>query len=88
VKNSATMWGINAGATISLFVALYGGVEVGSYIISQTTQVTGSPETTSDITRGAFAPLLGASFAMFDLSARYVVMESSNFVVFRGVIFF
>ena len=88
VKNSATMWGINAGATISLFVVLYGGVEVGSYIISQKTETAGAPATTSDITRGAIAPVVGASFTMFDLSARYVIMENTDFFVVRGAIFF
>ena len=88
VKTSATMWGINAGATISLFVVMYGGVEVGSYIISQKTETAGAPATTSDITRGAIAPVVGASFTMFDLSARYVIMENTDFFVVRGAIFF
>jgi hypothetical protein len=86
-KASATMWGINAGARISLFVLAYGGLEVGSYIITQKTEIAGTPASTGEVTRGAVAPVLGATLAMFDLSARYVIMEETNFIVLRGVLF-
>jgi hypothetical protein len=86
-KSSAEMWGLNAGATIGLLPFLYGGAEVGTYFVTERLDSGGSGSD-NKVTLGSFAPLLGASFGMFDVSARYVFIKDSNFLLIRGVVFF
>jgi len=87
IKSSAEMWGLNAGAAIGILPFLYGGAEVGTYFVTQRVE-TGGTGTDEKVTFGSFAPLVGASLGMFDLSARYVFLKDSNFLLIRGVIFF
>ena len=86
-KTSAEMWGLNAGATLGLFPFVYGGAEVGTYFVTARTEVSGSG-TETKLTRGSFAPLLGVSLGIVDISARYVFLQDSDFLLLRGVVFF
>jgi hypothetical protein len=80
--SSSQMWGFNVGARLTLFPFVYGGVEIGSYRENSTTTI-GSQETEGSITRGSVAPVIGAEFLGFDLSARYVFMDKTDFTSVR-----
>lgn len=86
-KRSAEMWGLNAGATLGLLPMIYGGAEVGTYFVTERTEESGTG-TDHKVTLGAFAPLVGVSFGRFDVSARYVFLKDSDFLLLRGVVLF
>lgn len=86
-KHSAEMWGLNAGATLGIFPLVYGGAEVGTYFVTERKEASGSG-TDHKVTLGAFAPLVGVSFSRFDVSARYVFLKDSDFLLLRGVVLF
>jgi hypothetical protein len=86
-KTSAELMGLNAGATFGLFPLVYAGAEVGTYFVTEKVNQDGATST-GKVTLGSFAPIVGASFGMFDVSARYVFIKDSNFLLLRGVIFF
>lgn len=86
-KYSSEMWGLNAGATLGLLPMVYGGAEVGTYFVTERAEVSGSG-TDTKITRGSFAPLVGISLGMFDVSVRYVFLKDSDFLLLRGVVLF
>ncbi|MBP1779717.1 MAG: hypothetical protein H6Q86_5728 [candidate division NC10 bacterium] len=80
--SSSQMWGLNVGARLTLLPFVYGGVEIGSYQENATTKI-GSQETDGSITRGSVAPIIGAEFLGFDLNARYVFMDKTEFTSVR-----
>jgi len=86
-KQSAEMWGLNAGATLGLLPMIYGGAEVGTYFVTERTEESGTG-TDHKVTLGAIAPLVGVSFGAFDVSARYVFLKDSDFLLVRGVVLF
>lgn len=86
-KQSAEMWGLNAGATLGLLPMIYGGAEVGTYFVTERTELSGSGED-HHVTLGAIAPLLGISFGRFDVSVRYIFLKDSDFLLVRGVVLF
>ena len=86
-KHSAEMWGLNAGATLGLLPMFYGGAEVGTYFVTERAEESGTG-TDTKITRGSFAPLIGVSLGRFDVSARYVFLKDSDFLLLRGVVLF
>jgi hypothetical protein len=85
--SSSTMWGFNVGARLTLFPFVYGGVEIGSYQENSTTKI-GSQETEGSISRGSVAPIIGAEFLGFDLNARYVFMDKTDFTSVRRTYWF
>jgi hypothetical protein len=80
--SSSQMWGINVGARLTLIPIVYAGVEIGSYQENSTTRI-GSQETEGSIARGSVAPIIGAEFLGFDLNARYVFMDKTEFTSAR-----
>lgn len=86
-KTSSTMWGINAGVTFTMFPFVYAGGEVGRYSSTTKAEISGFPATETKATKTAFTPIVGVSFLMFDVSARYVIMEKSNFALLRAALF-
>lgn len=87
IKFSSTMWGINAGARISLFPFISAGAEIGNYWITGTTD-DGVSETDNTENKVAFTPLIAAQFAIFEASLRYAVMGDASFLALRAGIYF
>ncbi|RPI75839.1 MAG: hypothetical protein EHM47_01525 [Ignavibacteriales bacterium] len=86
IKSSATMWSLNAGARISVFPFISAGAEIGNYWITATT--TNGTENKNTENKIAFTPLVAAQFTMFEVSARYALMDNASFFAIRAGIYF
>jgi hypothetical protein len=75
--------GVLVGGRVSFLAIGYVGAEVGTYSYFRKV---GSEE--SDITRGVFAPMLGAKLGRFDICARYVAASDDSFWGLGGMIWF
>jgi hypothetical protein len=78
--SSAQMWGFNVGGRFTLFPFLYAGAEIGTTI--------GTTENKGSITRGSAAPIIGVEFLGFDVNARYVFIDKTEFTAIRATYWF
>ena len=87
LKYSSYMWGINAGARISIFPYISAGAELGNYWITVTTD-NGSNKNTSTENKIAFTPLIAANIGVFEGSIRYAIISDASFISIRAGIYF
>jgi hypothetical protein len=87
VKFNSTMWGINAGARISVFPFISAGAEIGNYWVTVTTD-DGTGEHDNTENKIAFTPLVAAQFSMFEASIRYALIDNASFFSIRAGIYF
>jgi hypothetical protein len=76
--------GFLVGGRFNLLPLLYGGLETGTYTFKKEFSAGGEDE----ITRGFFAPMIGANFGMFDANVRYVSASDDSFWSLRGMVWF
>jgi hypothetical protein len=81
------MWGLNVGGRFTLFPFLYAGAEIGTYQENTTTKISGV-ENKGSITRGSAAPIIGVEFLGFDVNARYVFIDKTEFTALRATYWF
>ncbi len=87
VKFNPSMWGVNAGARISVFPFISAGAEIGNYWVTVTTKTsTGESDATEN--KVAFTPLIAAQFAIFEASLRYAILGDASFFAIRAGIYF
>jgi hypothetical protein len=87
LKFSSTMWGLNAGARISILPFISAGAEIGNYWITITTD-DGVSEKDNTVNKVAFTPLIAAQFSIFEASIRYALMDETSFFAIRAGIYF
>jgi len=87
LKLSSAMWGINAGARVSVFPFISAGAEVGNYWVTVTTK-SGNNESDGKENKIAFTPLIAANFSMFEASIRYAIISDASFISIRAGIYF
>ncbi len=75
VKTSASTWGFDVGGRISVFPFVFGGLELGSYVLSE--KVNG--KSLDSQTKSAFAPIIGVRISQLEGSVRYVARSDANF---------
>jgi hypothetical protein len=86
-KSTSQLWGLNVGGRFSLFPFLYAGAEIGTYQESTTTTI-GNVENKGSIARGSAAPIIGVEFLGFDVNARYVFIDKTEFTTIRATYWF
>ena len=87
IKFNSTMWGINAGARISVFPFISAGAEIGNYWITITTEnATGEHDET--VNKVAFTPLIAAQISILEASLRYALIDKASFFSIRAGIYF
>lgn len=87
LKYSSYMWGINAGARISVFPFISAGAELGNYWITVTAD-NGSNKNISTENKVAFTPLIAANIGVFEGSIRYAIISDASFISIRAGIYF
>jgi len=87
IKYSSSMWGINAGARISIFPFISAGAEFGNYWITATAD-NGTNKLDNTENKVAFAPLIAVNIGMFEGSIRYAIISDASFISIRAGIYF
>lgn len=87
LKLSSTMWSINAGARISVFLFVSAGAEVGNYWVTVTAD-DGTNKNDNTENKVSFTPLILAQIGMFEGSIRYSIIEDASFFSIRAGIYF
>ena len=87
VKFSSTMWSINAGARISLFLFISAGAEIGNYWVT-ITRKDGSGESDNTENKISFTPLIAAQISMLEASIRYSLINDASFFSIRVGLYF
>jgi hypothetical protein len=87
LKLSSTMWGINAGARLGVFLFISVGAEIGNYWVTVKTD-DGTNQIDNTENKISFTPLISAQISMFEGSIRYSIIEDARFFSIRAGIYF
>jgi hypothetical protein len=87
LKLSSTMWSINAGARLSVFLFISAGAEIGNYWVTVKSD-NGTNESDNTENKVSFTPLISAQIGMFEGSLRYSIIEDASFFSIRAGIYF
>lgn len=87
IKLSSTMWSINAGARLSIFLFISAGAEIGNYWVTVKAD-DGTNQSDNTENKVSFTPLISAQIGMFEGSLRYTIIEDASFFSIRAGIYF